>query len=220
MSDWMSTSRGTRTDSTMAVDENWIKLLKQHDSAAWDMLLRLYADELRRAIQASLNKRGLPLSLTDDIEQETWLTAVRKFGSFRWESADKLFRWLRAISVNHVLAYRRWQRAEISSSEEDDADADIQIEQFYSLYSVNERVVEDQVAWREQLAAIDRAMRELKPQEREVLMRRLMGESPREIAAALHLKARSVSTTLLRAKEKIEAHLLLGLLHAKDKVDE
>jgi len=219
MADEMLPQTGTRTDLTMAVDENWIALLRQLDSAAWDMLLRLYADELRRGIQASLTKRGMPLVLADDVEQETWLTAVRKIDSFRWESADKLFRWLRAISVNHVLAYQRWQHTELLTDETDDAEQEEHLERFYNLFNQNQRSVEDEIAWREQLAAIDRAMRELRPQEREILLRRLMGETPREIAAAFNLKARSVSTLLLRAKEKIEAHLLLGLLDAKEKDD-
>jgi hypothetical protein len=59
----------------------------------------------------------------------------------------------------------------------------------------------------------------LKPQEREMLLRWIMGEKPRDLAAVYHMKSHSVSMVLLRAKEKIEANLLLHLLKHKDDPD-
>jgi RNA polymerase sigma factor (sigma-70 family) len=203
----------------MKFDEQWVAALKILDSQAWDMLLRYHADELRRGIQASLAKRGMPASLVDDIEQETWLTAVRKITEFHWEDVDRFFRWLRVISLNHILTYRRKQGDQISMDDSTDSDVDDMLEQFYNLYSPANPSIEDEVARREQLSAVDRAMRELKPQEREMLLRWVMGEKPRDLARDYNMKAHSVSMVLLRAKEKIEANLLLGLLRHKDNGD-
>src|SRR3990172_4077526 len=87
----------------------WVESLRNMDDDAWDKLLQYYAVDLRHDIEISLRKRGLPSELVDDIEQETWLTAVRKFDEFVWEDEEKFYRWLRAISFNHVRKYGRIQ---------------------------------------------------------------------------------------------------------------
>ena len=209
----------SETERMMKFDDQWVAALKTLDTQAWDMLLRYHADELRRGIQASLAKRGMSAALVDDIEQETWLTAVRKIAEFRWEDVDRFFRWLRVISLNHILTYRRKQGDQISIDDNVDSDVDDMLEQFYNLYSPTNASIEDEVARREQLSAIDKAMRELKPHEREMLLRWVMGEKPRDLARDYNMKAHSVSMVLLRAKDKIEANLMLGLLKHKDNGD-
>jgi RNA polymerase sigma factor (sigma-70 family) len=207
------------TNPTMRFDDRWLTSLKAMESEAWDMLLRLYADDLRRGIQASLVRRGMSPSLVDDIEQETWLTAVRKIGEFQWQDDEKLFHWLRAISLKHVFTYERKRSDELSMDDTSDADEDASLERFYNLHSMTSGSIEDEVIRRDQLIAVDGAMRTLKPREQEILLRWLMGEKPRDLAQFYHLKPRSVSMVLLRAKEKIEANLLLGLLKNKDDHD-
>lgn len=199
----------------------WVSDLKRLDPEAWDVLLRNYAGDLRHDITASLRKRGLPDELADDIEQETWLTAVRKMGEFVWESEDRFYHWLRAISLNHIRTYRRTfdRRVSVEDFVSDDADDDL--EQFLAEWgATNGDSVEETVVLRQQLAALDQAMRTLKPQEREILMRWLMGETPRELAPTYQMKPRSISMLLLRAKDKIEAQIVyLQSLRAKDRPD-
>lgn len=216
-------SRDDRADSStlatrqaMNIDADWLVSLKRLDEAAWDLLMRHYAGELRDGIRQSLARRGLSLSLTDDVEGETWLTAVRKIGEFQTDDVDKLFHWLRAISFKHVLTVQRKQADAVSLDDRADADADESLERFSALYGLTTISIEEAVARREQLVAVEGALRTLKPQERELMLRWLMGEPPRELAAAFGLKARSVSMILLRAKEKIEANLLLNLLGRQD----
>lgn len=205
-----------KTAHTFHLDERWVAALKNMDAQAWEMLLQVYADELRNGIQASLGKRGLSPSLADDIEQETWLTAVQKIGEFRSEDVDKLFRWLRAISLNHVYTYARQSRRYVSIDDQTDEDIENSLERFYQVYGLTRRAIEDAIAWQEQLIAIDLAMSDLRPQEREIFTRWLMGETPKQLAAVYPLKPRSISMLLLRAKEKIEGNLLLRLLQHKD----
>jgi RNA polymerase sigma factor (sigma-70 family) len=82
------------------------------------------------------------------------------------------------------------------------------LERFLYQRGTAETGIEEDVILREQLSALDQAMRELQPREREILMRRLMGETPQQIALAYQLKPRSISMVVLRAKEKIEANLI------------
>ena len=219
MPDTTHLNNAGETNPTMRFDDKWLLSLKAMDSEAWDMLLRLYADDLRRGIQASLARRGMPASMVDDVEQETWLTAVRKIGEFQWQDEDKLFHWLRAISLKHVFTFERRRDDALSMDDSADADEDAALERFYNLHSMTSGSIEDDIIRRDQLIAVDAAMRTLKPREREILMRWLMGEKPRDLAQIYHLKPRSVSMVLLRAKEKIEANLLLGLLKKKDDDD-
>lgn len=106
----------------------------------------------------------------------------------------------------------------IQDLQEDQIEGDL--DRFIALWGMggSDNSVEEAVVLREQMAALDKAMRPLKPQEREILMRWLMGETPRELAIHYKMKPRSVSMLLLRAKDKIEANLVtLQTLNMKDK---
>ena len=76
--------------------------------------------------------------------------------------------------------------------------------------------VEEEVIWHEMLSALDKAMRRLKPREREMLTRWLMGETPRDLADVWHMKPRTVSMILLRARNKIETLLLDAFANGND----
>src|SRR5262245_7930585 len=88
----------------------WVQAVQNLDANAWDDLLKFYAGELRRDIEVSLRKRDLPVNLAEDIEQETWITAIQKIKDFHWESDEKFYHWLRVISLNHIRAYGRIQQ--------------------------------------------------------------------------------------------------------------
>ena len=197
----------TGQDTTQSYPQ-WVEGLKELDSQAWDVLLRYYVDDLRRDIRASLGKRGLPPTLVDDIEQETWLTAVRKMSEFVWEGEDKFYHWLRAIAFNHVRTYQRHSASNVSVDDYADHDTERDLETFLDRYSLLEEGIEERIIRQEQLLALDRAMRQLKPQEREIVLRWLLGETPLQLATVYQLKARSISMRLWRAKEKIEAYLV------------
>ncbi len=186
----------------------WVAQLKRLDAEAWDVLLRNYASDLRHDIAVSLRKRGLPDELADDIEQETWLTAVRKMGEFVWEDEDKFYHWLRAIALNHIRTYRRVQGKHFSIGDFRYSEIDDDLDQFLAEWQESEEGIEERIVLREQLSALDAAMRTLKSQEREILMRWLYGETPRQLALTYRMKPRSISMLLWRAREKIETNLV------------
>jgi len=58
------------------------------------------------------------------------------------------------------------------------------------------------------LAALEQALRVLKPRDAEILIRRVVfDEAPRDLAQVYGLAPRSVSMVLLRAKELLEQYL-------------
>lgn len=207
----------------MYLQAQWPEQIKRLDPEAWDLLLMNHAGDLRQDILISLRKRRLPEELVDDIEQETWITAVRKMAEFVWEDEDKFYRWIHAISLNHILTYKRALERSLSMADLRDDELDDDLERFPAVWNAGsgQESVEAEVILREQMSALDKALRTLKPQEREILMRWLMGETPRELALAYHMKPRSVSMLLLRAKAKIEANIAyLQSLTTKDKDDD
>jgi RNA polymerase sigma factor (sigma-70 family) len=200
----------------------WPEQIKQLEPEAWDLLLRNHAGDLRHDILISLHKRGLPEELVDDIEQDTWLTAVRGMATFVWVDENRFYHWLHAISLNHIHTYQRALARFSSMADWRDEDTDNDdLERFPAEWNAGHGGVEDDVILHEQMSALDQAMRSLKPLEREILMRWLMGERPRQLALAYHMKPRSVSMLLLRAKAKIEANIVyLQSLRAKDEDDD
>ena len=194
----------------------FVQSVKSLDPDCWMGLLDAYAPLLREEICASLLKRKLPLELADDIEQEMWLTAIRRMDEFVWEDEEKFRHWLRVIALNHIRTYRRKQGSYLSYDDfASDSDTDSELTEFLDTYRLwDDDSVEDRVISRERLAMLDRAMRALKPVEREIFMRWITGETPRELALEYDQKPRAVSMMLWRAKEKIQAQL--DLTKSKD----
>ena len=166
--------------------------LKQMDDGAWEALLAEYASRLHRDIMASLRKRGLKGDMAEDIQQQTWLTAVQKIHIFFDQGEDKLYRWLRAISCNHVRRLQRERYVESSDDMEEQRPSQAQ-------------GVEEQVIRREQMERIHRALDDLKPQPRRLVLRALMdSEKPEQLAKSFpHLKLHSISQAVYRAKQRV-----------------
>lgn len=172
-----------------------ISRLQQMDECAWEELLVLYKARLHRDIIISLRKRGLAAAMAEDIEQQTWMTAVQKIHSFVDRGEDKLYCWLRAISVNHVRSLQRQQ--------DTTAIPDSECEGYYGYYA---EATEQIVIRREQLAAIFQVIGGLKPQVQHLLLRCLLGEKPETLVASFpHLKRRSISQAMFRARRRIRA---------------
>lgn len=183
----------------------WVQSILSHDPDAWTRLHEYHSGRLRRDIQISLRKWGLSPEFAGDIEQETWLTAVKRINEFVWVDDDRFYNWLRAISCNHIRTYRYKQKRFVSFDDfEDDDDG---LDDYMDSYVWDSECIEDEVIPHERMAALDRVIRTLKPREREIIVRRMMGETPRELAAEYQLKPEHLRTLLLRSKKKIEAQL-------------
>lgn len=190
---------------------DWIERLKSLEAVAWDDAITFCGDDLRRDIRSSLNKRGLPIELVDDIEQETWAVVVEKISCFQFTTIDKFQHWLRVIALNRVRMFKRRSRGTwISYDELEDGDLDGNALLDFILFK-HDLGHEDPAAEfdrKEMLTALEKALRELKPRDAEILIRRIIfDETPRDLAAIYGLAPRSVSMVLLRAKDLLEQHL-------------
>lgn len=194
----------TRAD-TQRPYQVWIESIRKRDPASWDVLVDSFSERLRMDIRISLHKYHLPLELLDDVSQETWLTAYRSIHAFVWENEERFYHWLRVIACNHVHRARRHSGREVSVDDYDDAENELR--PFFELYYLQGRSIEDEVETREQMQALLQAMKTLKPDEREILVRWLMGETPRALAADYQKLPRTISVTIWRAKEKVDANL-------------
>ena len=85
---------------------------------------------MKRDILNSLRKRRLPDEWLGDIEQETWLTAIKRIEDFVWESEEKFYHWLRVISLNHLRRYQRIEGRGVSIADSEDADVVDELENF------------------------------------------------------------------------------------------
>jgi RNA polymerase sigma-70 factor (ECF subfamily) len=183
--------------------KTWVQSITDRDSHSWSVLIDSFADELRRDIQRSLQKYGLSLAMVEDISQETWLTAYRNIHTFVWQGEEQFYHWLRVISCNHIHNARRHLGSERSMY--DFEGGEDELEAFFETYSLQGRSVEDEVATQEQMQALVQAMESLKPEEREILVRWLMGETPNALAAEYQKPPRTISIIVWRAKRKVVA---------------
>lgn len=197
----------TETKSANQLYSQWLSQLKNRDDEAWDILIKYYAEDLKRDILNSLRKRRLPDEWLGDIEQETWLTAVKNIENFVWEGEDKLYNWLRVISLNHLRRYQRVQGREVSVADSADDDVAEELENFVDSWQSYELSIEDQTELQEIYAALDAALRSLKPREQEIMLHWLAGKKPRELAVIYGIQASSISMLLMRAKDKIRSTL-------------
>jgi RNA polymerase sigma factor (sigma-70 family) len=200
-------SQETETKSAKQLYKQWVSQLKNREEDAWDILLKYYSEDLRRDILSSLRKRRLPEEWLGDIEQETWLTAIKRIEDFVWESEDKFYNWLRVISLNHLRRYQRVEGRAVSLADSEDGDVQEELENFVDAWQSYEMSVEDQTELKEIYAALDTALRTLKPREQEILLHWLAGKKPRELALMYDIQASSVSMVLMRAKDKIRTTL-------------
>ncbi|MBL8145997.1 MAG: sigma-70 family RNA polymerase sigma factor [Anaerolineae bacterium] len=200
----MSDDGVTRAD-TQYPYQVWIESIRDRDPASWDVLIDSFADQLRADIRISLLKQRLPVELLEDVSQETWLTAFRNIHTFVWEDEERFYRWLRVIACNHIYRARRHAGREQSVDEYEEGENELR--PFFELYHLQGRGVEDEVEAGEQMLALAQAMKMLKAEEREILVRWLMGETPRVLAADYQKQPRTISVTIWRAKQKVEASL-------------
>lgn len=198
------------TASSLSDEARVVEQLQQMDSEAWRKVVTLYAADLRWDITTSLKKRNLSPQAAEDIEQQTWLTAVQKINSFTLQGSGKLYHWLRVIALNHVRTFsKQSETVPIDAFETSEGDSDAALDRFLYAIRSTDNTIEDEVELRQQLSQLDHVLRHLTPRDRELILRRLVWEeTPMQLAQDYpSLTARSISQTLLRAKKVILAFL-------------
>lgn len=174
---------------------------------AWDGLIERFGENLRLDIQKSLHTRRLPTDFAEDIEQETWLRALRKIENFVWEDEEKFYHWLRAISLMCIYELKRSAEPTFSDQDSVEEDTEVELERLFPQNHLDNARVEDQVILRESMMTIERALTTLNEEQREIFVRWLMGERPRMLAIIYHKPANTMSQLLKRALKKVKSHL-------------
>jgi RNA polymerase sigma factor (sigma-70 family) len=185
-----------------------VERLKAMDSSAWETFFDSVQEELRRGIIASLRRRNLSLDLVDDFQQETWLTAIKRIHEYESNGEPRLINWLRAISFNHIRNFVRKRDADTSMQDWDESENYLSCDADLFTSGQTGHTIEDDIILRERLSGLDKAMQHLRPQDRELVLRRWMWqEKPEELALCDPTrKSRSITRALLRAKASIRHH--------------
>lgn len=205
-------------------DADWVFRLKALEDRAWKDVIRTYGQELRSDIESSIRRRGLPLDWAADVEQDTWSVAIEKISEFQWQSIDRFYHWLRVIALNRVRMMKRKHTENLSldAMEDDDLSNGISLDNFLYSNRMSDASPEQKMLNKERVTILEKALRALKPRDREILLRRMIdGETPRDLAPIYGLEARSVSMIILRAKQLLERLLAESdLFDDKEKGDE
>lgn len=147
-----------------------IRRLQQGDRAAAGELYGWYGDRIYRQV---VLPRLPELDAANDVLADTFVTALSKIASFRFEGVS-IFFWLRRIAIHKVIDhYRRQGRyVELPDQLADDAvDPDAHHEPGESLDAEDTR------------AMVETSLSRMNPRYAEVLRMRLIEETPREACA-------------------------------------
>ena len=216
MSHYMDTAPATIHDQ-----EQWVDRLKRGDEIAWELLVARYAGDLRDAIGQMLRKRDLPNELLDDVEQETWRTAVRKMDGFVYQSEDKLGHWLHSIARHHVQTFLRVDRQHVPSMEDIQAknlENEFTLDMFLYANGLINHSAEDEVLLFEQVSILDDVLCDLKPRDREILLASLLDNTDRsELARRYQLEEDTISMIVWRCKGKLRGMLKARQLDRRDR---
>lgn len=195
--------------STLQSQQAWIEQLKLMNQDAWVHLLNRFQIMLREFIRNKLITAGFSGddSACEDIQQQTWNTAIEKIHLFRWMSEIQLYCWLRNIARNHVRNLTQ-KKAPVHSFEafEDDAKLDA----FLNQHDLYEDSPESEQELLDRVTALDAAMRELSARDREIVMRRFVEqEKPAQLAREYNMDVLAIYKVIDRAKNTIEHNMNL-----------
>ena len=184
--------------------------LKNGDQAALETIFALYAGKLYRVALRILGKAAD----SEEVIQDVFWTAYRKANTFKGRSA--LSTWLYRLTVNAALERirRRKRKHEVEYDE--------QLPKFHKDGSHRVRPVVDwsdtldeKYAQREIQALLSKALGQLKPVDRSVIILSDLEDLPdKEIAAALNLTVAAVKTRLHRARLFLRGNLAVRLGHS------
>jgi RNA polymerase sigma-70 factor (ECF subfamily) len=159
----------------LAEEEDLIARAQAGDRGAIRPLFERYADPLFSGVV--LPRLGNP-ALAEDIVKDTFVTAMERLSTFRWEGRG-IYGWLRQIAIRKVIDWhRRAQRTDRildRFAEEHPLYASQAPQADEAIITAEER--------RQNLRRLEGAMQALTPRYREVLELRLVDEVPREECA-------------------------------------
>jgi RNA polymerase sigma-70 factor (ECF subfamily) len=157
---------------------------------ASDRLLEEHRGRLETWVRRQIGARLRSRADAEDIVQDTFLRAFESIGRFSWTHDDSFFQWLCAIA-RHLI----WNASQRGSSRELSLSID-----------PPQRGAAPSTAMRreERFDRLERALRDLRPEEREVVrLARMEGLKAREIAERLGRPEPTVRSLLARAFRKL-----------------
>jgi RNA polymerase sigma factor (sigma-70 family) len=96
----------------------------------------------------------------------------------------------------------------LDAFDDDLAGNDLTLDLFLYAHGLIGESIENQIVLDENLRILDKALRELKPRDREIILRRLVnGETPAQMAGDYGVKPETISIVLVRAKNAILNHM-------------
>lgn len=181
------------------------------DPAAVGALLEWHRSYLTLLARIQIGRRLRGKADAADIVQETFLDACRQFPTFRGDTAEVFAAWLRRLLVGHLAALvRRYCVAEAR-------DVNLERTLEHELDSSSDRLAQaadsgtspsDLVSRREEQVRLAKAIEQLPPDYREViLLRQVEGEPFQDIAIRLGRSVDSVQKLWVRGLEALRAAL-------------
>ncbi|MFC1794481.1 sigma-70 family RNA polymerase sigma factor [Planctomycetota bacterium] len=181
-----------------------IALAKTGNSDALNQLCRVYGERIRRIVRLRIG-RELRVKLDSmDLVQDALLNALRGLGDFTYENEGDFLRWLSRIAQNTL-----GHHVEMLHAEKRDIRREVRFDECRSTtgsglagapWPVKFTTPSVIMAKKEELDKLERAIDELKPEHKEVLvLAKIEGLSYKEIGQRLDKSADAVGMLLSRA---------------------
>lgn len=177
-------------------EQELVLAARRGDDSAFEELVRAYEKKVYHlALRMCLDQED-----AFEIAQEAFLSAWRGLKFFRGDSSFST--WLYRLTSNAAIDYLRRKRRQGEGPSLDDEETFIDPP---DPGPSPQRRAEN----RELREALDRGLRELSPEHRQVLLlRELQGLSYEEIAGALDLDLGTVKSRIARARDKLRKYLI------------
>ena len=183
-----------------------IRLAQSGDSDAFCRLARRY----ERRIYSLALYYCRSTHDAEDLSQEAWLKAYRNIQSFRGEAS--FYTWLRQITINTFLNYKRQTRMLDNKIIKPDAEEHEPVEQLSGLDRRSASAVEESINNKLLVEKVMLALGELTSQQRLTFLLKYREEMTYdEIASALGCSAGTVKKTLFRVVLKLRERLGINI---------
>ena len=188
----------TTTKTDRAEEADLVERLKKGQKWAFDRLVSQYQDRLLKIAY------GITLDHEDSLEvvQDVFVSVYKNIHTFRQDSS--LYTWLRKITVNHCLNWKRkWKRRfkwqHQSLDQEDDRSLDLESD---------EAGPESLMSNKQVAGVLKQGLDKLPEKARAVLvLKEVEGLSYEEIGDALGINKGTVSSRIFYAREKLREYL-------------
>lgn len=181
-----------------------VALAKEGDQTALNQLCRVYSERVRRIIRFRLNQKLRSKLDSIDVVQDVLILAMGGLKDFTYRNEGDFLRWLSRIAENKLhnifdefRADKRDIRKEILFKEQRRSDGSAFGGAYGPMVTTTPSVI---MSKKEALDRLEKALDELKPEYKEVVMlKRIEGLSYAEIAERLGKSSEAVGMLLCRA---------------------